>query len=110
MSAMGTLDHYVAGTPFTNYVERLESLSRFNKWDEENKKCILIALSGSVVYDELKLMFPGVELQTLKYDDMIKKLKERFDKVEPDMMQRYRFYNRYQRPDETAESYILAVK
>ncbi|XP_062706892.1 uncharacterized protein K02A2.6-like isoform X2 [Aedes albopictus] len=110
MSAMGTLDHYVAGTPFTNYVERLESLSRFNKWDEENKKCVLIALSGSVVYDELKLMFPGVELQTLRYDDMIKKLKERFDKVEPDMMQRYRFYNRYQRPDETAESYILAVK
>lgn len=110
MSAMGSLDHYVAGTPFTNYFERLESLAKFNNWNEENKKCVLISLSGSVVYDELKLMFPGKELLSLKYDDMIKKLKERFDKVEPDMMQRYRFYNRYQRPEESAESFILAVK
>ncbi|XP_062542355.1 uncharacterized protein LOC134210322 [Armigeres subalbatus] len=110
MPSFGTLDHYVKGTSFTNYVERLEHLSSFNGWTEENKKSVLIALTGPIVYDELKLMFPTVELATLNYADMIKKLKERFDKVDPDMMQRFYFYNRFQKVDESAESYILSVK
>ncbi|XP_055620700.1 uncharacterized protein K02A2.6-like isoform X2 [Toxorhynchites rutilus septentrionalis] len=110
MPSFGTLDHYVQGTSFTNYVERLEHLSSFNGWTEENKKSVLIALTGSVVYDELKLIFPTVELATLKYEDMVKKLKERFDKVDPDMMQRFYFYNRFQKVDESAESFILSVK
>ncbi|XP_062709347.1 uncharacterized protein K02A2.6-like [Aedes albopictus] len=55
-------------------------------------------------------MFPTVELGTLNYADMVKKLKERFDKVDPDMMQRFYFYNRFQKPDEFAESFILSVK
>ncbi|XP_055638172.1 uncharacterized protein LOC129776511 [Toxorhynchites rutilus septentrionalis] len=110
MPSFGTLDHYVQGTSFTNYVERLEHLSSFNGWTEENKKSVLIALNGSVVYDELKLIFPTVELATLKYEDMVKKLKERFDKVDPDMMQRFYFYNRFQKVEESAESFILSVK
>lgn len=110
MPSFGTLDHYVKGTSFTNYLERLEHLSSFNNWTEENKKSVLIALTGPVVYDELKLMFPTVELGTLNYADMVKKLKERFDKVDPDMMQRFYFYNRFQKPDESAESFILSVK
>ncbi|XP_058452059.1 uncharacterized protein LOC131430847 [Malaya genurostris] len=110
MAMIGSLDHYLAGTSFSNYIERLEFLSQLNGWAEEKKKSILIALSGSVVYDELKLIFPAVELKTLKYDDIVKKLKERFDKIEPDMMQRYRFYNRFQGSDESAENFILAIK
>lgn len=110
MPSFGTLDHYVKGTSFTNYMERLEHLSSFNNWTEENKKSVLIALTGPVVYDELKLIFPTVELATLNYADMVKKLKERFDKVDPDMMQRFYFYNRFQKADESAESFILSVK
>lgn len=110
MPSFGTLDHYVKGSSFTNYMERLEHLSSFNGWTEANKKSVLIALTGPVVYDELKLIFPTVELATLNYADMVKKLKERFDKVDPDMMQRFHFYNRFQKGDESAESFILSVK
>ncbi|XP_058443389.1 uncharacterized protein LOC131425461 [Malaya genurostris] len=41
---------------------------------------------------------------------MIQKLKARFDKTESDLIQRFKFNNRVQLPDESVEDFVLSIK
>lgn len=61
-------------------------------------------------FSELKKLYPGTDLDTLLYNDIIVKLKNRFDKKEGTMVQKALFYERCQRRDELAEDFILDVK
>ncbi|XP_055612032.1 uncharacterized protein LOC129758536 [Uranotaenia lowii] len=63
-----------------------------------------------VVFDEIKLLFPAVDLKTLSYEDISKKLKERYDKKDSELHAYCRFINRKQGPNESNENFILAVK
>ncbi|XP_055531307.1 uncharacterized protein LOC129722094 [Wyeomyia smithii] len=83
---------------------------QYNNVPENSQKALFITLSGSAVFEELKLLYPARDLSTLQYNEIIKKLKERFDKKESDLIQRFKFYNRVQGADETAENFVLAVK
>lgn len=107
---IGSIDHYVVGKSFSNYIERFEILCNLNKVTAETKRSWFISLSGDDVFDEIKLLFPYQEVNTLQYDDIIKKLKTRFDKTDPVLMKRYHFYNRGQGPNESGENFVLAVK
>ncbi|XP_053685545.1 uncharacterized protein LOC128735085 [Sabethes cyaneus] len=110
MSLIGSVDHYIRGSSFSSYLERLGFLYQLNNVPEERKRSLFITLSGTVVFDELKLLYPGQDLNTISYDEMVNRLKERFDKTEPNMMYRYKFHNRDQGIEESAENYILAIK
>ncbi|XP_055604884.1 uncharacterized protein K02A2.6-like [Uranotaenia lowii] len=107
---IGTMDHFQVGKSFSNYIERFEILCGLNKVTEETKKSWFISLSGDDVFDEIKLIFPKREVKDLTYDEIIAKLKTRFDKTEPVLMNRYKFYNREQGANESAENFVLAVK
>lgn len=107
---IGTIDHYHIGKSFANYIERFEIMCKLNKVEDEEKKQWFISLSGDDVFDEIKLLFPKKNVDDLDYDEMIKKLKCRFDKTEPALMNRYKFYNKYQGQAESAENFVLAVK
>lgn len=107
---VGSIEHYVRGTSFSNYAERLKFIFEYNKVPEESQKSLFITLSGPAVFEELKLLYPATNISTLNYTDIIKKLQERFDKKEPDLIQRYKFYNRSQTQFETAENFVLEVK
>ncbi|XP_058457114.1 uncharacterized protein K02A2.6-like [Malaya genurostris] len=109
---IGTIEPYVVGTPFTNYSERLEYLFQVNGIDDPAKqKALFVTLSGPAVYEELKLLYPSKDdLKNVSYGDISQKLRERFDKVDSDLIQRYKFYNRVQGPNEKAEDFVLAVK
>lgn len=69
-----------------------------------------MSLCGMTVFDELKLLFPATDLKTISYAEITKKLKERFDKVESEILLRYKFRCRRQGPSESGENFILAVK
>ncbi|XP_058816637.1 uncharacterized protein LOC131679904 [Topomyia yanbarensis] len=109
---IGTIELYVVGTSFTNYSERLEYLFQVNGIDDPGKqKALFATLSGPAVYEELKLLYPSKDdLKNVGYGDISQKLHERFDKVDSDLIQRYKFYNRVQGPNEKAEDFVLAVK
>lgn len=107
---IGTIDHYHTGKSFSNYVERFEIMCKLNKVKPDEKKQWFISLSGDDVFDEIKLLFPKKDVNDLDYDEMINKLKCRFDKTEPALMHRYKFYNKYQGHAESAENFVLAVK
>ncbi|XP_053689881.1 uncharacterized protein K02A2.6-like [Sabethes cyaneus] len=110
MALMGTIDPYVFGTSFSNYVERLEYFFSCNDIPQDKKKDIFMSFSGMHVFEELKLLYPGIELRTLTYEAITKKLKERFDKIESDTILRHKFRSRKQGATETGENFILAVK
>ncbi|XP_062698553.1 uncharacterized protein K02A2.6-like isoform X1 [Aedes albopictus] len=107
---IGTIDNFHAGKSFSNYVERFEIMCNLNKVKPEEKKQWFISLSGDDVFDEIKLLFPKKNVNDLDYDEMIKKLRSRFDKTEPALMHRYKFYNKYQGHTESAENFVVAVK
>lgn len=104
------IEPYRKGAGFTEWAERLEYLFSINAVKEEHKKAYLATLGGPVVYSELKLLYPNTDLNTIAYRDMISKLKARFDKVAPDIIQRLNFNNRMQQKDESVEDFVLAVK
>ncbi|XP_055544797.1 uncharacterized protein LOC129729913 [Wyeomyia smithii] len=109
---IGTIEPYVVGSSFLNYAERLDYLFQVNGiTDAARQKALFVTLSGPAVYEELKLLYPSSEdLKLVSYADISKKLRERFDRVESDLIQRYKFYNRVQGPNERAEDFVLAVK
>lgn len=110
-SAMATsIEPYRKGACFTEWAERLEYLFLINLVPQEHRKAYLATLGGPIVYSELKLLYPNTDLETIAYKDMIGKLKARFDKVAPDIIQRLTFNNRVQQRDETVEDFVLAVK
>ncbi|XP_062714735.1 uncharacterized protein K02A2.6-like isoform X1 [Aedes albopictus] len=111
MSALiGSIDHYVRGSSFASYMKRINILYQLNNVVDNNKKNLFLALSGSVIFDEIELIYPGIEIADIDYADMISKLKERLDKVQPNMMHRHKFHARVQGIDEPAENYVLALK
>lgn len=69
-----------------------------------------VTLSGPVIFDEIKLLYPAGNFEEAAFDDLISKLKNRLDKIEPDLVQRYKFSTRVQNPDETMEDFVLALK
>ncbi|XP_062708884.1 uncharacterized protein LOC115257023 isoform X2 [Aedes albopictus] len=104
------MEPYRKGTSFTEWVERLGSVFRLNKIRDEDKKDYFATLCGPAVYSEVKLLFPNDSYDNIAYDEMIKKLKSRFDKSESDIIHRFKFNHRVQQPDETIEDFVLSVK
>lgn len=104
------MEPYRKGTSFTEWIERLGSVFRLNKIQEADKKDYFATLCGPAVYSEVKLLFPNTDYGDISYDEMVAKLKGRFDKTESDMIQRFKFNHRVQQPDETVEDFVLSVK
>lgn len=105
-----TIEPYRKGTPFGEWVERLEFYFSYNNVSNEHKRACFITLSGPIIYHELKLLFPTNNLKEVSYEDMVAKLRTRIDKTESDLIQRLKFNNRTQQPDETVEDFVLSVK
>ncbi|XP_055599178.1 uncharacterized protein K02A2.6-like [Uranotaenia lowii] len=107
---LALIEPYRRGTSFSNWVERLRFCFQVNNISDIQRKPLLFTLSGPVVFDELMLLFPNDQLANAEYDDMIDRLKQRFDKKESSRILRFRFTTRVQEPNETLEDFILSLK
>lgn len=105
-----TIEPYRRGISFADWVERLEFFFEANNIQENLRRPHFITLGGPVVYKELKLLYPSTSINEVSYADMIARLKSRLDKTESDLIQRFKFNNRVQQPDETVEDFVLSVK
>lgn len=107
---VGVIEPYVVGNSFTEYAERFEEFFEFNQIDDNRKRSTFCTLSGPAIYSEIKLLFPGKRVKELSYTEIIQKLKSRYDKIDSDVIQCFKFNTRMQRSDETTESFILDLK
>lgn len=74
------------------------------------KQGYFVTLGGPVIFSEIKLLFPTKNVASITYEEMTTKLKSRLDKKESDLIQRWKFNNRVQQPNESVEDFILSVK
>ncbi|XP_058445611.1 uncharacterized protein K02A2.6-like [Malaya genurostris] len=105
-----TIEPYRKGTSFSDWEERLGYYFIMNNVTDESKKAHFVTLGGPIIFSELKLLFPNGKLVEAPYNEIVAKLKLRFDKVESDLIQRFKFHQRVQQLDETVEDFILAIK
>lgn len=111
LNGMATMiEPYRKGSSFCDWVERLAYCFQANAITDDMKKAHLITLGGSVMYSELKLLYPNGALDNAEYADIVSKLKARLDKVEPDVIQRAQFNSRIRQSGETLEDFVLALK
>ncbi|XP_038108686.1 uncharacterized protein DDB_G0287625-like isoform X1 [Culex quinquefasciatus] len=67
-------------------------------------------LCGPYLFTQLKTIYNEKDLANATFNDIEAKLKLKLDRVEPDLVQRFRLSLRNQQPDETAEEFVQAVK
>lgn len=105
-----TVEPYRRGNSFNDWYTRLTYFFKINKIKDEDKMAYFISLSGPTIFEEMKLLYPTGNFEEIPFDDLITKLKNRLDKIDPDLVQRYKFSTRVQQPDENTEDFVLALK
>ncbi|XP_038109768.1 putative mediator of RNA polymerase II transcription subunit 29 isoform X1 [Culex quinquefasciatus] len=110
MSMASSIEQYRKGTTFGDWADRLDYTFKANKVEGDLQKSHFMNLCGPYIYSQLKLLFKKDELDKADYATIVAKLKLKLDLTEPDLVQRFRFSQRTQQPDETAEEFVQAVK
>nr|XP_029733805.1 uncharacterized protein LOC109415052 [Aedes albopictus] len=104
------LEPFRKGTSFNDWFTRLKYFFSVNNIKEENKLAYFITMSGPIIFSEIKLLYPAGDFEKATLDDIVSKLKNRLDKTDPDLVQRYKFSTRVQNPDEPTEDFVLSLK
>lgn len=106
-----TIEPFRKGTSFTDWADRLIYTFDANEVkDDKKKKAHFMNLCGPFLYTHIKSLYNETERKAASFEDIITKLKQKLDKVDPDLIQRYRFSHRSQQVEETAEEFVQAVK
>ncbi|EDS26704.1 conserved hypothetical protein [Culex quinquefasciatus] len=105
-----SIESYRKGTSFTDWSERLAYTFHANQVAVDRQKSHFMTICGSFLFSQLKLHYSKDELDKATYADIVLKLKQKLDKTEPDLVQRFRFSQRNQQPDESNEDFVQAVK
>ncbi|XP_062710511.1 uncharacterized protein K02A2.6-like isoform X1 [Aedes albopictus] len=111
MSLTTTTEPYVPGSiPFSQYLEQLEFLFEHNNYSEDKYKISFLAVCGTEVFNQVKLLFPGQNVRDLTYRQITDELKKRYDKKDSDVIHTYRFWTRRQGQHEKSEDFVLSIK
>ncbi|XP_055634324.1 uncharacterized protein LOC129774585 [Toxorhynchites rutilus septentrionalis] len=111
MSLTTTTEPYVPGTiQFSQYLEQLEFLFEHNNYSADKYKIFFLAVCGTEIYNQVKLLFPGQNVRDLSYKQITDELKKRYDKKDSDVIHTYKFWTRRQGQHEKSEDFVLAVK
>nr|XP_029716254.1 uncharacterized protein LOC109402721 [Aedes albopictus] len=105
------MEPYRKGQSFATWVRRLEIHFRVNKVDAGQKKDQMFLLGGDYLFCVAEKLYPTeVALEQVTYDDLVQKLKEKLDKTESVLIQRYNFGMKIQQPGESASDFIFSLK
>lgn len=111
MSLTTTCEPFIPGAiPFAQYVEQLEWLFVHNNYTEDRYKASFLAVCGTEVYSQLKLLFPGQNFKDIAYKDMVEALKKRYDRKESEVIHSFKFWTRKQGQYEKSIDFVLNVK
>ncbi|XP_052563048.1 uncharacterized protein LOC128092713 [Culex pipiens pallens] len=105
-----SIEMFRKGTSFTDWSDRLAYTFHANQVPVDRQKSHFMTICGPFLFSQLKLHYSKDELDKATYADIVSKLKQKLDKTEPDLVQRFRFSQRNQQPDESNEDFVQAVK
>lgn len=92
------------------YKERLDQYFLANDVDNDKKVPALLSLIGAKTYRTLRDLSAPDLPKDKSYDALSKLLKEHFNPVPLQIAERFRFYKRDQKPDETINDYNVSLR
>lgn len=107
---IGHIEAYVIGDDFNDYIERMDSLIELNAIAEADQMRFCIGFCGADLYKIIKSCIAPAKITDTKYAEMKTKLKDYFEPKVNKTAERYKFYSRQQKEDETVSDYLVEIK
>ncbi|XP_014207718.1 uncharacterized protein LOC106638858 [Copidosoma floridanum] len=85
-------------------------LAGYDSTDSEKKACLLLHTMGKLAHEAMQNMQFESESEKMDYDILIKMFDEYFDPPKRETEERYNFYMRRKRNNESVEAYITDLK
>ncbi|EAT38482.1 AAEL009643-PA [Aedes aegypti] len=105
------IEPYRKGQSFASWVRRLAFHFRVNRVNENDKKDQMFLLGGDYLFSMAEKLYPTEALMDeVSYEVLIQKLKERLDKTDSVLLQRYNFGTKVQQAGESASDFIFSLK
>nr|XP_029727787.1 uncharacterized protein LOC109409104 [Aedes albopictus] len=105
------IDPYRKGQSFASWFKRLGYHFRVNKVEEADRKDQMFLLGGDFLFEVAQSLYLSDELlDAAPFDELIEKLKQKLDKTDSALIQRYKFGSRVQQPGETASDFVFSLK
>lgn len=95
---------------FDSYLERFERWLSANEIDAGKKADVFLSVLGSTEYGLLKNLIAPQKVTEVSYDDITRALSLHFKSKSILTTERFRFYKRQQKQDETVAEYIIVLK
>lgn len=106
----GHIEAYVIGDDYNDYIERMDSLMGLNAIEAAAQMNFCIGFCGADLYKIIKSCIAPTKVTDITYIDMKKKLKEYFEPKLNKTAERFKFYCRQQKEDETVSDYLIEIK
>ncbi|XP_019542220.3 uncharacterized protein LOC109413002 [Aedes albopictus] len=105
------IEPFRKGQSFTTWVRRLTYHFRVNKVKEDERKDQMFMLGGDYLFSVAEKLYPTEALlDEVAYDELVQKLKERLDRTDSVLLQRYHFSSKLQQAGESASDFIFSLK
>lgn len=105
------IEPYRKGQSFSTWIRRLAVHFRVNKVKDEEKKDQMFLLGGDFLFTMAEKLYPTeAMLNEVTYEVLTQKLKERLDKTDSVLLQRYNFSSKVQQAGESASDFIFSLK
>ena len=96
---------------WNEYVEHLEQYLIANEIvDPQKKVAVFLTIIGSETYSLLRNLLAPVKPATRTFEDLIGELKKHLNPTPIVIAERYKFYDRQQKRDETLSEYMAALR
>ena len=110
-SFIGKIDPYDEATePWPCYKERLDQYFVVNEINDQKKVPALLSMVGGPTYRLLRDLFSPDLPSSKDFDVLCNKLKDHYTPKPLVIAERFRFYKRDQKPDETIRDFNVALK
>ncbi|EAT41748.1 AAEL006657-PA [Aedes aegypti] len=95
----------------TFWIRRLTYHFRVNKVQDNDKKDQMFLLGGDYLFSEAEKLYPTEALlDEVSYEVLVQKLRERLDRTDSVLLQRYHFSSKLQQAGESASDFIFSLK
>ena len=106
----GSIEQFAPGDDVESYLERLERLLVINAIKTEEHVNYFLTLIGGVDYTKLKTLVIPKKVESLTYDELKSVLIGHYKPKYKVIAERFKFYNRNQKPGENISDYVMELK
>ena len=107
---LGNLEEFNANSGnISSYLERLQLYFEANKVEEDRRVPVLLTVIGSKAYDTLRSLLAPTLPGEKTFSELLDVLKKHFDPQPLVIAERFRFYKRSQKPDESIADFIASL-